>query len=96
MQMLSFFVPMLQWVFRTVLIKFVVVAVVMVGIGIAIPIIAGYIAQFAGASSLTQVFSGIPAGVWWWMDIFRLDYGVPLLISSHVAAFVIRRLPVVG
>jgi predicted metal-binding membrane protein len=31
----------------------------MVGLGIAVPIIAGYIAKFAGVQSLTDVFSAI-------------------------------------
>jgi hypothetical protein len=96
MQMFAFFIPMLQWLFRAVLIKFVVLTVVMVGLGIAVPIIAGYIAKFAGVQSLTDVFSAIPPGVWWWLSIFRLDFGMPLLISASVASFVIRRLPVVG
>jgi hypothetical protein len=40
--------------------------------------------------------SAIPGGVWWWLEIFAFDYGVPLVISASVAAFVIRRLPVIG
>lgn len=96
MPIISFLAPLLNWVFRTIVIKFVVLSVVMVGLGISVPIIAGYIASFAGAQSLSDVFGAIPSGVWWWLVIFRLDYGMPLLISASVAAFVIRRLPIVG
>lgn len=96
LQVFAFFAPVLNWVFRAVVVKFVVFAVVAAGVGLAVPIIAGYVSSFAGAQSLTDVFASIPSGVWWWLSIFRLDIGLPMIISAQVAAFVIRRLPIVG
>jgi hypothetical protein len=30
------------------------------------------------------------------LRFFRLDFGVPLIISAYVSRFLIRRLPVIG
>ncbi len=96
MQVFALFAPALQWVFRTIVIKFIVLSFVLVIVMLFLPLIAGYIAQFANVQNINTVIVGIPGGVWWWLEIFAIDYGLPLMISASVAAFVIRRLPVIG
>lgn len=47
-------------------------------------------------SKLNEAFSGIPTGVWYWLDLFAVSQGAPMIISAIAARFLIRRLPIIG
>lgn len=49
-----------------------------------------------GASSLSSAFSGLSPGLWYFLDMFKADYGVTACLGAFVTRFVIRRLPVIG
>lgn len=49
-----------------------------------------------GASSLTSAFSGLSAGLWYFLDLFKVGYGVSACMSAAVVRFTIRRIPVIG
>lgn len=49
-----------------------------------------------GAASLSSAFSGLAPGLWYFLDIFKVDYGVSACLSAAVTRFVIRRIPVIG
>lgn len=78
------------------LIKFLVLAALFFIIAVLTPIVISTITPFISTSLLTNSFLSIPPGVWFFLDFFSLDVGLPLLISAHVARFVIRRIPVIG
>ncbi len=88
--------PIVTWIFREVLIKFVVLAAVFALLTMFVPMAINYLAPWIGTSSLTNAFSGLSSGVWFFVDFFQLGYGVPLMISAYVTRFLIRRLPVIG
>lgn len=94
--MLAIFWPMVSWIFRGVVVKFVVLTAIFAVMAIVIPYAITLIAPYTGVASLTSAFGGVDSGVWYFLDIFALDYGVPLLIAAHVTRFLIRRLPVIG
>lgn len=48
------------------------------------------------ASGLTGALGGIPSSVWYFLDLFNVSAGIPILLSAWVTRFVIRRLPVIG
>ena len=54
--------------------------------------IMGLIPSQLSLSALSQ----IPSGVWYFLDIFQLTFGLEVLIASLVARFLLRRLPFVG
>ena len=85
-----------SWLIREVIVKFIVMAGVMAVIVELLPIALGLTDSFTSTGYLSSLFSGLPAGVWWFLDVFRLDVGVPLVISAQVARFLIRRIPFVG
>lgn len=41
-------------------------------------------------------FGGIPAGVLYFLDPFRLDLGIPMILAAYAIRFIIRRIPVIG
>lgn len=48
------------------------------------------------SSALGGALGGIPGDVWYFLDLFNVSYGIPLLLSAWSLRFIIRRIPVVG
>ena len=88
--------PLISWIFREVVIKFVILAAVFVVVVALMPLVFEHLAPFILPQALTDAFTALPPGIWWGLDFFRMDVGVPLIISAHVARFLIRRIPLVG
>lgn len=88
--------PIIQWVFRTVVVKFVVMAALFAVVGFLVPYVVGFMASFLNVDSLSSAFSSLPSGVWYFLDYFQVSFGLPLLISAWVSRFLIRRMPVIG
>jgi len=56
-------------------------------------VVVGLIPQFP----LTQQFlNALPEGVWWFLDLAQLDFGIPIVLTAYFYAFTIRRIPVIG
>ncbi|MCL2658824.1 MAG: DUF2523 domain-containing protein [Betaproteobacteria bacterium] len=51
---------------------------------------------FPSASSISSSLGSIPAGVWYFLDLFNVSAGVPLILSAYATRFIIRRIPVIG
>lgn len=94
--MLAILAPVVSWIFRTIVVKFVILTAVFAVMAIVIPKAIELIAPFLGVTSLNAAFGGVDSGVWYFLDFFALDYGLPLLISAVVTRFLIRRLPLIG
>lgn len=84
------------WLFRVVIVKFLLMSAVWLLITEFMPFIFELLSVFIDTSALSSSFSSIPAGVWFFLDFFALDIGLPLLISAHVSRFLIRRIPGIG
>lgn len=85
----------LTWLFRAVVVKFLVFSVLFLVVSEVIPLVIGVFLP-SGDGGLAAAFSGLPSGVWWMLDLFRLDIGAPALVSAWAGRFIIRRLPFVG
>jgi hypothetical protein len=94
--MLAILAPLVSWIFRGVVIKFVIFTGLFAVMALLIPRIISWILPFITPASLTSAFSSISPAMWWFIDMFQLDVGLPLLISAVVTRFLIRRLPVIG
>lgn len=88
--------PIVSWLLREVIIKFLVFTAVFALVAFLTPYAINQLGSFIGTNGLNSAFNGIPAGVWYFLDLFRIDYGFPLCISAIVGRFLIRRLPVIG
>lgn len=83
----------LAFVFRSVLVKFALYFGLWF---VCTEFIAILAPKLPGASSITSAMSGISPGVWWVLDLFRLDFGLPAVLAAAVTRFAIRRLPIIG
>lgn len=88
--------PVVAFILREIVVKFVVFAAVFALVAILTPVALTYLGPYLGTSGLSDSFSSVPPGVWFFVDFFQLQYGLPILISALIARFMIRRLPVIG
>lgn len=86
----------IQWIFRIAIVKFMVVSSMVALVSLLVPIAIDYLAPWLNPGALSSAFSGIPSGVWFFMDFLAIPFGVKLCISAYVSRFLIRRLPIIG
>lgn len=94
--MLAILAPLVSWLVRGVVVKFLYLTAIFALLAIVIPVGINLITPHIGTAGLNSAFGGVGAGVWWFLDFFNLAFGVPLLISAYVARFLVRRLPLIG
>jgi len=88
--------PIIQWIFRTVLIKFVIMTCLFAVVGFLVPYVVSFIVGFLNVDAFNNSFNSLPPGVWYFLDYFQASFGLPLLISAMCSRFLIRRMPVIG
>lgn len=83
------------WIFRGVVVKFIILSAIY------------YVVKWIGEAVLSQldissltgmqsVLDSIPNDILFFLGVFRLDVGIPLILGAMLTAFIIRRLPLVG
>jgi hypothetical protein len=84
---------LLGFIFRSVVIKFAVFFGLFFVTTEFISVLSGLLPI---SSALTGSLGGIPAGVWYFLDLFNVSAGLPMLLSAWATRFIIRRIPVIG
>ncbi len=85
----------LGWVFRSFVIKFIV----MFGIFFVVSEILGAFASYQlipSSSSINTAFGGFPSFFYYLLNAFRIDYGISVVIAAMASRFIIRRIPLIG
>lgn len=83
----------LSFIFRSVLIKFVIFFALFFVVTEFVALLVPLLPNGAGVSG---ALGGIPSNVWYFLDLFNVSAGIPILLSAYVTRFVIRRIPVIG
>lgn len=91
--LLSAFYSVLGFLLRSVLVKFVLFFGLWFITTEFIQILAPLL---PGAAGLSSAFAQQTPGVWFFLDLFKVDFGVSACLSAFVLRFIIRRLPVIG
>jgi hypothetical protein len=86
----------ITWIFREIVVKFLVFTAAISLVVFLVPFVVSYLGDFIKPAFLVSAFSQIPSEVWFFLDFFALDSGLPLVISAYVSRFLIRRMPVIG
>jgi hypothetical protein len=93
--LVSAFNVVLGFVFRSILVKFVVMFALYF-------VVTGFVSVLANsgllpsASSLSSSLGGIPSTVWYFLDLFSVSFGLKLVVAAMAAKFIIRRIPFIG
>ena len=91
--LVSAFNTILGFVFRQVIVKFIVLFALFFAIQAFVSALSGFIPNPA---SMNSGLSGIASGSWWFMDLFGFSQGAPMVITALAYRFLIRRIPVIG
>jgi hypothetical protein len=85
----------LGWIVSGTVVKFVVFAGLSYVIAAVVAVIADKV-DFEGMSGIGGLLSDLPNDFLFYIGLFRLDLGIPMIIAAYVVRFGIRRLPIVG
>lgn len=96
--LLSALFSALTWLVRSVLVKFVIFFALFFVVGEFVSVLLEYLlpSDAASASNLTAAFSAQNAGVWYFLDMFEISFGVSAVMAAYVTRFILRRVPLIG
>jgi hypothetical protein len=94
--LLSFLWTAVSFIFRTVVIKFFIFSALFVLLTELLPIVLRLLNFSHFVAGMQGSMVHIPPSVWFFLNAFRFDVGVPLILTAYATRFIIRRLPVVG
>lgn len=83
----------LGFVLRGIVVKFIIAFLLYFGVLLMAEVLVPLLPQ---VSAVSGALAAIPPGVWWFLDVFGVAQGLPLVISAYLTRFVIRRIPLVG
>ncbi|EKU30144.1 MULTISPECIES: DUF2523 family protein [Alcaligenes] len=90
---LSALSSVLTWVFRSILVKFVLFFALYF---ITSEFVGFIVKLLPGSNAVDAAFSGIGAATWYFLNVFEVQAGVAMVVSSYTTRFIIRRIPVIG
>lgn len=91
--LLSALNSVLAWVVRSLLVKFVLFFALYF---ITSEFVGFIVALLPGAGVVDDALSGIGAATWYFLDVFKIQAGLAMVISAYVTRFIIRRIPIIG
>lgn len=91
--LLSALNAVLAWLVRSVLVKFVVYFALYFVVTEFMSLIASWMPN---GQALSSSLGGIPATVWYFLDLFNFSFGFPVVVSAFATRFIVRRIPVIG
>ncbi|EAT4548808.1 DUF2523 domain-containing protein [Salmonella enterica] len=84
---------MLVFVFRQIVVKFVLFTVMYLLLTQLAPLLTSYLPNGANVSAL---FNSLPSAVLWFLNISAFDVTFPMIIVAYFTRFFIRRIPFLG
>lgn len=91
--LLSAFNTILGFVLRGVVVKF---GIMFAAWYLAVELVTAMVAHIPGASSIASALAAFPPTLWYFLDLMRLDIGIPIVLAAFATRFLIRRIPFVG
>lgn len=87
------FSGILSFVFKSLVIKFVVFATIFLVVTEVVPILFDV---FLPKQELQEYFDSLPSEALFFLSAFKIDVGLQMILSAYVTRFMIRRIPFVG
>ncbi|HEL8044792.1 TPA: DUF2523 domain-containing protein [Escherichia coli] len=84
---------LIAWIFRAVVIKFVIFTAVYLCISEALPLITE---RLPVVSDISSLFNSLPSSVLWFLNLFSFDVALPVVVSAMFTRFFIRRIPFIN
>lgn len=84
----------ISFIFRSVVMKFVVMFGLFFVVQEFVPILLSLIN--VSPLPLVELFAQLPDSVWYFLNLFQVPTGISLMVSAIIARFIIRRIPLIG
>lgn len=91
--LLSALNSVLAWVFRSLLVKFVLFFALYF---ITSEFVGFIVTLLPGIGAVEGALSGIGATTWYFLGVFQIQEGLAMVVSAYATRFIIRRMPVIG
>ena len=85
----------LGWIFRGVVIKFVILTALYYVITFIVSEVLSLL-DISPVQNLETSINSLGASILFFMGVFKLEVGIPLILGAMLTAFMIRRLPFIG
>ncbi|AKM30260.1 DUF2523 domain-containing protein [Pandoraea faecigallinarum] len=85
----------LQFIFRSVVIKFAMFFGLWYVTTEFVDVIKGS-GLLPDANALSSALGSLPPGVWYWLELLAVPQGLPIVLAAMGNKFVIRRIPMLG
>ena len=85
----------LGWIFRGVVIKFVILTALYYVITFIVSEVLSLL-DISPVEGLEASINSLGASILFFMGVFKLEVGIPLILGAMLTAFMIRRLPFIG
>lgn len=86
---------LLLQLFRVNVLKFALLTLFTLGVAALADIVFSQLADI-DLLAFDNLLRGLPDGILYFMEVFQIHVGIPLLLGAYVARFTIRRLPFIG
>ncbi|MBW8365223.1 MAG: hypothetical protein K0M39_11785 [Rhizobium sp.] len=83
----------LGFAFRGIIVKF---GIMFAAWYLALELITALVAYVPSTSAVSSAMGQFPPLLWYFLDLARIDIGIPLMLGAMTTRFLIRRLPFVG
>ncbi len=100
---LSALYTVISFIFRQVIVKFIVLWAVYFVIAAFVNALAGLVGGTSRCCSITfdpsglsTALSQLPSEIWYWLDLFSFTQGACLVMTALIYRFLIRRIPFIG
>lgn len=93
--MLSLFSSLISWIFRGSVVKWVIFTGLALLLAPLMELLLSLI-DSSGLDGIPSLVNALPEGIRFYLVLFRLDIGLPMLVAAYLTKFFIRRLPIVG
>ncbi|UMO89587.1 DUF2523 domain-containing protein [Pectobacterium sp. PL64] len=84
----------ISFIFRSVVMKFVVMFGLFFIVQEFFPILLSLVN--VSPLPLIELFGQLPDSVWYFLNLFQVPTGIAMMVSAIIARFIIRRIPLIG
>jgi len=94
--MQDIFFKVFRWLISAAQVKFVAFTSLFGIVSYFINILSGYLEPYLSTTSLNTAFLGLTPETWYFINLFNMAFGIPLVIGAFIVRFLIRRIPFIG
>ncbi|MEI7383700.1 DUF2523 family protein [Pectobacterium versatile] len=84
----------ISFIFRSVVMKFVVMFGLFFVVQEFVPVLLSLIN--VSPLPLAELFNQLPDSVWFFLNLFQVPTGISLMVAAIITRFIIRRIPLIG